>query len=292
MNRRQLPPLTWLRAFEAAARHQSFTLAADELGLTQAAVSKQVRLLEQHLAEALFERRARSLVLTRVGADYLPKVHEALDRLAAATAEVFGLRRAGALTIRAPAGFAVNWIAPRLPDFMAAHPGVDLRLVSSIWNEEGVAQPLHFDIRYGLGAWPGFVAWRLTNEAATPVCAPDLAARLSDPRDLLGQRLLHVMGYEEGWATWLAAAGVEGRGQHAAHFDTSLMALAVAAAGGGVALARRSMRGPDLESGRLVAPFDLDVPMREGFFLLEPEGGASHPQAPLLRDWLLVQAAL
>ena len=289
MSRRDLPPLTWLRAFEASARHQSFTLAADELAMTQAAVSKQVRLLEQHLAEALFERRPRSLVLTRVGADYLPKVHEALDRLAAATAEVFGMRRAGALTVRAPAGFAVNWIAPRLAGFYAQHPGVDLRLVSSIWNEEGLAQPVHFDIRYGLGAWPGHKATRLTDEAATPVCAPALVPALQRPEDLLGQRLLHVMGYEEGWAAWLAAAGVTQRPARAAHFDTSLMALAVAAAGGGVALARRAMRGPDLASGRLVAPFALDVPMREGFFLLEPEGGARHAQAALFRDWLLAR---
>lgn len=287
MSLRHLPPLTWLRAFEASARLSSFTLAAQELGMSQAAVSKQVRLLEQHLAEPLFERRARSLMLTRVGADYLPKVHEAMERLASATAEVFGGRRAGALTVRAPAGFAVNWIATHLPAFWAAHPNVDLRLISAIWNEDGLSQPVHLDIRYGLGDWAGHRSWLLTRESATPVCAPALAKHLSEPRDLLGQRLLHVMGYEEGWVTWLKASGIDDRPVISGHFDTSLMALAVAAAGGGVALARRSMRGPEIDTGRVVAPFALDVQMREGFHLLEPSGGSSHPHAKLFRDWLL-----
>ena len=130
----KMPPLVWLRAFEAAARHLSFTQAASELNLTQAAVSKQVKLLEHHLHESLFERLPRSLVLTRVGAAYLPKVQDAFDRLATGTMEVFGNRKSELLTVRAPVGYAVNWLAARLPRFASVHPATGIRIVSSVWS--------------------------------------------------------------------------------------------------------------------------------------------------------------
>ena len=284
-----LPPLSWLRAFEAAARHLSFTQAAEELLLTQAAISKQVKLLEHHLHEALFERRPRSLVLTKVGAAYLPKVQDAFDRLTAGTQEVFGNRRTQVLTLRAPIGFAVNWIASRLPRFLEAHPKGPLRIVSSIWTEEDAQYDL--DIRYGTGHWTGFRSDQLSWEVMEPLCLPAIAARLKSPDDLAHERLLHVLGYKEGWGTWLAAAGASkvnaGSG---AHFDTSLMAFEVAANGGGVALGRSSMAARELASGRLVRPFGLAVPVTEAFHLLTPETGHIHPDAALLRAWLLEQA--
>lgn len=284
-----LPPLSWLRAFEAAARHLSFTQAAEELLLTQAAISKQVKLLEHHLHESLFERRPRSLVLTKVGAAYLPKVQDAFDRLTAGTQEVFGNRRTQVLTLRAPIGFAVNWIASRLPHFLQAHPKVPLRIVSSIWSEEDVQYDL--DIRYGTGHWRGFHANQLSWEVIEPLCLPHVAARLSSPDDLAAERLLHVLGYKEGWGTWLAAAGAtKVNAGSGAHFDTSLMAFEVAAAGGGIALGRSSMAARELAAGRLVRPFGLAVPVSEAFYLLTPQTGAVHPDAALLRAWLLDQA--
>ncbi len=290
----QLPHLTWLRAFEATARHLSFTNAAAELNLTQAAVSKQVKLLEHYLREPLFERRARSLVLTKVGAAYLPKVRDAFERLAAGTHEVFGSRRSEVLTIRVSVSLAVTWIAPRLSAFVDAHQGVPVRIVSSVWNEDFDQARFDLDIRYGSGRWPGFRVDRLTWELFEPLCAPGLINRgpsLATPSDLRDHCLLHVIGYEEGWANWLAIAGAQGvNAGQGLQFDTSLMALETAALGLGIALGRTSMTAPMLESGRLVRPFSISVPVREGFYLLSEDNSRAHPHASLVRDWLLGEA--
>lgn len=287
----QMPPLPWLRAFEASARHLSFTNAASELNLTQAAISKQVKLLEHYLREPLFERLPRSLILTKAGAAYLPKVNDAFERLSAGTIEVFGGRRKGILTVRAPVGWAVNWIAERLPAFMDGYPQIPVRIVSSVWSEEAETERYDLDIRYGTGKWPGIRADRVSWERIEPLCTPEIAKRLASPEDLKGERLLHVLGYQEGWATWLAAAGVAsinpGSG---AHFDSSLMAFEVAAHGGGVALGRTSMSTTELRSGRLVQPFSLSVPVEEAFYILTPEEGLAHPDAAVFRDWLLSAA--
>ncbi|MFZ1727039.1 MAG: transcriptional regulator GcvA [Albidovulum sp.] len=290
----KLPPLVWLRAFESAARHLSFTHAAGELNLTQAAISKQVKLLEHYLREPLFQRKPRSLVLTKVGAAYLPKVRDAFERLAAGTQEVFGNRRSEVLTLRAAAGFSVNWIAPRLPRFFEQHPKTPIRIVSSIWNEEFDKERFDLDIRYGNGRWPGFASYRLTWESLEPLCAPALATghnKLKSPDNLANHRLLHVMGYEEGWAVWLDFVGARsvdaGQG---IQVDTSLLALEIAATGAGVALGRTSLIGPELASGRLVRPFAQSLPIKEAFHLVEPDDGASHPDAHTLRDWLLAEA--
>ena len=174
---RKLPPLNWLRAFEASARSQSFTQAAAELNLTQAAISKQVKLLEHYLSEQLFIRNPRSLELTKTGEAYLPKVRDCFDRLAAGTDEVFGRRRSEMLTIRCMVGFSINWLAPRLPRFMARHPGVTIRIITSVWGDEFDKEHFDFDIRYGIGKWPGLNARRLTWETITPVCSPARSRR-------------------------------------------------------------------------------------------------------------------
>lgn len=291
---RRIPHLTWLRAFEASARHLSFTNAAIELNLTQAAISKQVKLLEQYLREPLFERKPRSLVLTKVGAAYLPKVRDSFERLAAGTEEVFGNRRSEVLTVRAPVGYSVSWIAPRLRSFFDANPGIGLRLVSSVWGDDFDRERFDLDIQYGSGKWPGFSVQRLTWEVIEPVCAPQLLEGkhpIRKPSDLENHCLLHVLGYEEGWGTWLRHAKAErvnaGQGLQ---FDTSLLAFEYAATGGGVALARSSMSGPELESGRLIRPFDLAVPIDEAFYLIAPSDGREHPDADTFRDWLVEQA--
>jgi LysR family glycine cleavage system transcriptional activator len=290
----QLPPLTWLRAFEASARHLSFTNAAAELNLTQAAISKQVKLLEYHLREPLFFRKPRSLVLTRVGEAYLPKVRDAFERLAAGTEEVFGHRRSEVLTVRATVGFSVNWIAARLHLFLEAHPKTPVRLVSSVWGDSFDTDRFDMDIQYGSGKWAGFLADRLTYETVTPVCAPALLSGqppLKTPDDLAHHRLLHVIGYEEGWADWLKAAGARGvNAGQGLQFDTSLLILEVAKRGAGVALGRSSMTAAELGAGTLVAPFDLALPVKEAFYLLRPSEGPEHPDTGLFRDWLLAEA--
>ena len=287
----QMPPLPWLRAFEASARHLSFTNAAAELNLTQAAISKQVKLLEHFLRERLFERLPRSLTLTKAGAAYLPKVNDAFERLAAGTQEVFGNRRNAMLTVRAPVGWAVNWIAERLPSFFEEYPKVPVRIISSVWSEDAETEKYDLDLRYGSGKWPGIVAQRVTWERLDPLCTPEIAARIGSPDDLAKERLLHVLGYKEGWATWLAAAGAtkvnSGAGEQ---FDSSLMAYEVAANGGGIALGRTSMSAKEIKSGRLVRPFVLSVPVQEAFFVLTPEEGLNHPDATIFKDWLVAKA--
>lgn len=261
------------------------------MNLTQAAISKQVKQLELHLREPLFERKPRSLVLTKMGAAYLPKVRDGFDRLAAGTEEVFGRRGSEVLTIRAPVGFSVNWLAPKLHRFFERHPDVLVRLVSSVWAGQIDQEKFDLDIQYGTGNWPGFRVDRLTWEVLAPVCAPALLdgpQAIRYPQDLAHHRLLHVLGYEEGWAAWLRHAKATGvNSGQGLQFDTSLLAFEIAARGGGVALARSSMLGPELERGRLVYPFDIEAPLSEAFHLLSPEGSDDHPDADTFRNWLI-----
>ena len=287
-----LPPLVWLRAFEAAARHLSFTDAAIELNLTQAAVSKHVKSLELHLRQPLFIRGPRSLQISKSGEAYLPKVRDAFERLSVGTREVFGGRRAQELTLRCAVSFAVNWLAPHLPDFLAKHPGMDIKIISSVWNAEPAPDVYDLDIQYGTGKWRGMQSHRLSWETITPLCAPSIARQLNRPDDLETHRLIHVLGYQEGWGTWLQAAGAKsvnpGQGLK---FDTSLMAFELASQGGGVALGRHSLSSRARAAGRLVAPFDLHVPIDEAFYLLQPRESDIHPDASLFIEWLTAVAA-
>jgi LysR family transcriptional regulator, glycine cleavage system transcriptional activator len=288
----ELPPLVWLRAFEAAARHLSFTDAAIELNVTQAAVSKHVKSLELHLRQPLFVRRPRSLQITKTGEAYLPKVRDAFERLSVGTREVFGAHRTHELTLRCAVSFAVNWLAPRLPEFLGQHPGTEIKIISSVWNSELSPNAHDLDIQYGTGKWRGMRSYRLSWETITPLCAPSLARQISRPDDLSAQRLLHVLGYQEGWGTWLQAAGAKsvnpGQGLK---LDTSLMAFELARQGGGVALGRQSISSHARETGDLVAPFELSVPIDEAFYLLQPLDSDIHPHASLFIDWITALAA-
>lgn len=288
---RDLPPLTWLRAFEASARLLSFTAAGQELHLTQAAVSKHVKSLELRLRHQLFLRHARSLELTKWGEAYLPKVQDALERLASGTREVFGRPRGDLLTIRCAVSFAVNWLSPRLPRFLAQHPSTRLRILSSVWADPFDAEAFDLDIQYGTGTFADAKSHRLSHEVITPLCTPEVASRLRVPDDLADHCLLHVQGYQEGWGTWLAAARATsvfaGQGIQT---DTSLTAYALACEGAGVALGRRSLEGPYRRDGRLVAPFDLEVPISEGFFLLEPATTHARSDTRPFVQWLVEEA--
>ena len=285
-----LPPLNWLRAFEAAARHLSFTDAAHELHLTQAAISKQVKLLELYLQQQLFVRLPRSLALTKSGAAYLPKVCDGFARLDSGTQEVFGHQRGAVMTVRCAVSFAVNWLAPRLPQFLEKHPDAKIRLISSVWSDDPNSSRCDLDIQYGTGTWANALCHRLTQEVLRPLCAPALLRgpdALRTPDDLRHHRLLHVIGYQDGWANWLKAAGVgdidPGNGVQC---DTSLLAFELAVNGAGVALGRSSLLGSALTSGRLIAPFDLAVPVTEAFYLIVPTDRPLQADAQRFVDWL------
>ena len=287
----ELPPLPWLRAFEVSARHLSFTSAAQELGSSQAAVSKQIKLMELKLGEPLFYRLPRGLSLTKAGEAFLPKVQDAFERLAVGAREVFGPRRNDILTIRCAVSFAVNWLAPRLPDFKAQYPKIPLRIISSVWNEEINNAAVDIDIRYGSGDWPNEQAHRLTCETIQPVCCPAVLVgpnAVQSPQNFQGQTLIHVLGYKEGWALWLKAANfATDEKQPTLQVDTSLMAFEVAATGGGIAMARSSLIEQNLQSGRLVAPFALKVPVDEAFFLVERGDAPNARDAAVFKNWLL-----
>lgn len=287
---RALPPPAWLRTFEAAARHMSFTRAAEELNVTQSAVSQQIRLLEDRLAQPLFHRLPQSLQLTEAGKAYLPVVREAFERLSHGTEEVFGIARKGLVTLRVTPGFAEFWLAPRLPSLCQRHPGLDLRVTSTIWNTDAIEAGMDLEIRYGTGEWPELEAERLTREQLLPVCSPGLAAQLrAEPEALADQRLLHTDGFRHGWPDWIHEAGMTDRvdGGGGCHFDTAILPLTLAEDGFGVALGRHSLVEQRLASGRLAAPFECRLPTDEAFYLTWPAEGPLRPEAELVRAWLV-----
>jgi len=296
--KKKLPPLNWIRAFEASARHLSFTHAANELNLTQAAISQQVKGLETQLGTPLFKRLPRGLELTDAGAAYLPAVHESIERLSVATEEVFGQGRTQLLTVRVNMVFFMNWLAPRLHRFRALHPDINLRFASNIWvDEQEKTVESDMEIRYGRGKWRMLQSDRLTHDSLIPVCSPAyLEAEdtpLKRPEDLVHHTLLHVIGYEEGWGHWLKQTGYEHLSvSQGFQLDTLITALELAALGQGVALGRTSLVSDMIEAGKLVAPFEQVVETEEAFHLVYPPHQLSHPHADAFRNWILAEVEM
>lgn len=289
---RYLPPVHWLQAFDAAARHMSFTEAARELSITQSAVSQRIKQLEHRLGQRLFVRHARSLELTEAGRAYAPTVREAFERLRLSTGEVFGPGPDEPCTVRSTPGFMLFWLSPRLHRFRARHPNVTLRLTTVVWEADFTLEGADLEIRYGWGDWRDASSRRLTWERAFPVCAPDLAARLENPRDLADETLLHVVGFETGWPHWLAEAGVADIADTARAIlcDTTVVVVDLARRGEGIALMRNSFADHSLRRKDLCAPFDLSLPLDEAFHLVQPLKHALRPEAQAFRDWLIEEA--
>ena len=291
--KKRLPPLNWLRAFEASARLLNFTQAAEELNLTQAAISQQVKSLESQLGVALFKRLARGLELTEAGKSYFPVVRESVERLAASTDEIFGQGHRRVLIIRSSLVFFTHWIAPRLPRFQALHPTINLRVASSIWEEDSQFDA-HLEIRYGQGRWPGMKSERLTWDTLVPVCSRALITDerpLNCAQDLAKHQLLHVLGYEEGWGYWLQKNNAEAVDcSQGLQFDTLISTLAIAELGQGVALARSSLVKHLLEEGRLIAPLGDSTPTKEAFYLTYSAHGMANPNAIAFAHWLCEEA--
>ena len=209
----RLPPLNALRTFEAAARHLSFTKAADELFVTQAAVSHQIRTLEEHLGTALFRRMNRSLMLTDEGQALLPAVREAFDLLSAGVRRVQDLCCGGVLTISTTPSIAASWLAGRIARFQALHPEVELQLSATARLVDFAREDVDCGIRHGMGDWPGLISQRLFQTALVPVCSPlllDGRNPLGCPGDLAHHTLLHALDDPDDWRLWLRAAGIDG----------------------------------------------------------------------------------
>jgi LysR family glycine cleavage system transcriptional activator len=287
----RLPPLNALRTFEAAARHLSFTKAASELFVTQAAVSHQIRTLEDHLGARLFRRMNRALMLTDEGQVLLPAVRDAFDRLSAGVRRVEDLCCGGALTISTTPSFAGGWLAGRLVRFQALHPEIELQLSATARMVDFAREGVDCGVRYGEGDWPGLRVERLFRTSLVPVCSPLLrggAHPLRQPQDLAHHTLLHALDGGDDWRLWLRAAGVQEidptRGPK---FDSIPLVLQAAINGAGVGIGRRQLVEAEVAAGRLVAPFDLELAEECAYYFVAPEVMADQPKVVAFRTWLL-----
>jgi LysR family glycine cleavage system transcriptional activator len=291
---RHLPSLNGLRAFEAAARHESFTRAAAELHVTQGAVSHQVKALEAQLGVALFSRQHQGVQLTGAGRFLLGVTREAFDRLAAGTEELRRREQTGVLTVTLSPNFAAKWLVHRLGRFVTEHPDIDLRIQAALHHVDFAQEDVDLAIRHGSGDWPGLYAERLMNEVLFPVCSPQLLdgpLPMQAPSDLARHTLLHLDSRQD-WSKWLEAAGVAeidlSRG--GVVFNQASMAIDAAAEGQGVALARTALAMQDLLAGRLVRPFGPELPAPYSYWIVCPAAMAHRPKLVAFRHWLRAEA--
>jgi LysR family glycine cleavage system transcriptional activator len=302
---RRLPSLNALRAFEAAARLQSFSRAGDELHVTPAAVSHQVKALEEMLGVRLFKRLPNGLVLTRAGRSCLPKLREGFDLLAEAIGHLRNDPAPGTLSVQAAPTFAAKWLAPRLHRFVAAHPEIDVQIHASPRLVDASAEasddePVEADlsIRFGTGSYPELRVAKLLEVSVTPMCGTRLLEGnhpLRAPGDLRDQVLIHDnIASDDGrplWQVWLERAGVQdvdfARGLR---FNHAVLALEAAADGLGVALGMPQVAAFDLSSGRLVAPFAFRLPLAGAYYVATPGDRRDRPEVSAFREWILGEA--
>jgi LysR family glycine cleavage system transcriptional activator len=290
---RRLPPLNALKAFEAAARHESFTRAAGELCVTQGAVSHQVKALEAELGLKLFNRERQRLVITEAGRSYLATVRDALDRIADGTERLLRRQNTGVLTVSTSPNFAAKWLVHRLSRFAGAHPDIDLRVSASLQHIDFAREDIDLAIRHGDGNETGLHVARLCAEELFPVCSPKLlnGRESLKPDDLKRAVLLHVNDRLD-WGRWLDAAGIKdvdvSRGPV---LNQASMAIDAAVDGQGVALARTALAAWDMIGGRLVRPFPLTLPVSYAYWIVCPKATAKLPKIVAFTDWLLAEAA-
>ncbi|MFD2207057.1 LysR family transcriptional regulator [Kiloniella antarctica] len=291
-----LPPLNWLRAFESAARYNNFTTAAKELNLTPAAISHQVRSLEQHLEFQLFERLARSLKLTDKGRAYLPSVRRAFEDLSASTTGIFGTKGKQSINIRCTAAFSIFWLAPRLKGFLVRYPDIDVRLYTAIWTEALGQENIDIDIRIGDGNWPGFHAQKIHHEPSVIVATPENAKlvhqAIKTGDESLTQHLgcIRIMGCEGRWQpileTQLKGSGLSVK----VTVDTSLSAVELVKSGASISLLLKHYVQRDIDSGCLVRVVNDDFFYNESHYLVKPiKEEKAKPEGLLFKNWLLEQ---
>jgi LysR family transcriptional regulator, glycine cleavage system transcriptional activator len=300
---RLIPGTRALRTLISAGRHLNFTRAADELGLTPAAVSFQIKELEERLGVKLFTRTSRTIRLTPAGALVCEASADALDLMSRAVSRAHKAARGTAqLKVTLDPQFATKWLMRRVEDFRVAHPDIELRFDISYEVRDFEADDIDVAIRFGTGIYPGLVASRLFDNVIVPVCSPRLLASgrpLKEPRDLLHHTLAHIEWSRQGvtwpnWRMWMAAAGVEDYdGSNTIVFGTSSHAVDAAMAGDAVALADFAMVSNDLSEGRLIQPFALSIKVAAdyAYFLVYPQESAADPRIMAFREWMLKEAA-
>jgi LysR family glycine cleavage system transcriptional activator len=290
---RRLPPLNALKAFEAAARSESFTRAAQELNVTQGAVSHQVKALEATLGIKLFNRERQRLVMTEAGRDYLAVVRDALDRIAAGTERLMQRQSSGVLTISTSPDFAAKWLVYRLGRFAESHPEIDLRVSAAAHQVDFAREDVDVAVRHGDGKWPELDAVRLCSERLFPVCSPKLVAgrnRIAAASDLLKFPLLRLDDWKT-WTRWFEAAGVADAVAHGPVLNRASMLIDAAVDGQGIALARTALAAWDILNGRLVRPIDVALKMPNTYWIVCPKATASVPKIATFRKWLLAEAS-
>ena len=291
---RRLPPLNALRSFEAAARYENFTRAAEELHVTQSAVSQQVKALEAQLGVRLFNRERQRLKITPAGRDYLVEIREALDHVGAATERLMQRHSAGVLTVSTSQDFAAKWLVHRLARFAAANSGIDLRVSATMHNVDFAREDVDVAVRHGDGHWPGLDATRLCAEQIFAVCSPKLLAgrdRLRRPADVLKWPLLRLEDQSKAWEQWFTLAEVAAPERLPGPvLNRASMLIDAAIDGQGIALARTTLAAWDLISGRIVRPFDLSWRPAGTYWIVCPKPAASIPKIAAFRQWLLAEA--
>lgn len=292
---RDLPSFPAVRAFEAAGRHLSFKTAAEELHVTQSAVSHQVKSLEEFLGLALFRRGTRSVALTREGQDYMERVSRVLDELSAATHCVRNQGPSGPLAIRSTPAFASRWLVPRINDFNRLHPDIELHISTSLESVNFAEDGVDVEIGFGLQASGELYAEPILESSRFPVASPDLIARqgpFRNPEDLGKCVLLHNE-VADGWGEWLGCAGVRDIDPESGpRFEHCNLSLRAAVEGQGVALAYGALVAPDLATGTLVRLFDINLPATVIYSLVCPASYLEQPRVAAFREWLIAAAGL
>lgn len=297
--KRALLPLNALRVFDAAARHLSFKAAADELAVTPAAVSQQIRSLEDYLGVVLFKRHARSLALTEEARRSLSALRAGFESFEEAVKTLQAAQASDILTVSVSPSFASKWLLPRIDGFYADRPTMEVRIQASDDLVNFAEENVDLALRYGSGHYDGLRSEKLMDEHILPVCHPDLMvgeAAISLPADLQHHTLIHDVSEDAdpstpSWPMWLKAAGAGGvQPRRSLHFDLATLALDAAAAGKGVALARRVLADPDLKAGRLVAPFEGQIAARFGYYMVAPEAQWRQRKIAGFAQWLRDEA--
>ena len=282
------PNLVWLRTFEASARLLNFTETGKELGLTQTAVSLHIKSLESTLGCRLFLRKPRSLELTDMGQAYVHTVRKALLDINLATTSLFGSVAKQTVTVRAPISTATLRLAPLLPTFIAEHPSINIRLVSTIWANSIADEDVDIDLRMGYGDWSGMQVEKISTETIVPVCSAALKESICSASDLLEKPLIHILGHEDNWDNYLSAQGLKIESSDLRYMvDTSAVALALAAAGGGIAIILTRFVQSAILSGHAITTVGDPIHFPQSHYLTTPVAqGALRPEVELVKAWI------
>jgi LysR family glycine cleavage system transcriptional activator len=289
---KRLPPLNSLKAFESAARHLSFTKAGDELFVTQAAVSHQIKSLENYLSIKLFHRKNRALLLTEEGQSYFHELRDIFVNIQDATQRLMAMGAKGAITIATPPSFASQWLVPRLPQFSAKHCDIDVRIKAVDADDGFLDDSVDIAVFYGKGNWKGLYCTKLLSENLTPMCSPLLLQEgkpLSKLEDLSHHTLLHD-NTRAAWKSWLNNFGIKHTNENQGPiFSHTMLVLQSACMGQGIALSDTVLAKPEIDSGRLICPFDEKIESKLSYYLVCKESQAEQSKIKIFSEWMWAQ---